>query len=108
MSSRAAGLAGGAYARSKWNAEDTVRAAAGAAFHALVLCPAEVYGPGSTDAVERLIGWVRRWGFAPVVGADDTRLAPVHVEDLVPAILASLESEARGGARYVLAGAARK
>lgn len=101
MSSRAAVPGGGAYAASKLAAEEAVR---GAPLEWVVLRPAEVYGPGSTDAVATLVHWLRRWGFAPVVAPDQGKVAPAHLDDVAAATCRALDPAAPSGRVHTLAG----
>lgn len=99
ISSRAAVENGGAYSRSKYLAETAVRESG---LNWLILQPAEVYGAGK-GVIEQLVGIIKKCCFVPIIGNGKYLLSPVWVEDVVAAILASLNN---GLSRqtYVLAG----
>lgn len=68
-----------------------------AAQHGLPLCvvrPALVYGPGDLH----LLGWFRaiQRGYYRVVGAGDSLLHPIYIDDLVAGMLRAAQQPARG------------
>ena len=95
ISSCAASLEGGGYARSKLEAEKCIKKSG---ISWLILRPSEVYGQGAGDAINRLIHWVRRYPCVPVIGAGEALLSPVYIDDVVSAMAraildANLENE---------------
>jgi len=86
VSTRAIDPRGGAYSRSKAEAEDLVRAAG---LPWTILRPAEVYGAGR-EGLSRVLEKVRAGDRIPVVGDGRWRLAPVFLDDLVVAIRTSV------------------
>lgn len=56
-----------------------------------VLRPSMIYGRPGDRNVERLLRWVARWPAIPVPAAGATPQQPVHVDDLVQAIVMALE-----------------
>jgi nucleoside-diphosphate-sugar epimerase len=101
VSTRAISEGGGAYSRSKREAEAAV-AAAGVE-HVIVRLP-EVYGTGSEEGVDRILALARRGERIPIVGDGSHELCPVFVADAVPALAAALEAPAAAGKTYTLAG----
>ncbi len=101
VSTRAIDPAGGAYSRSKAAAELLV-AAAPLAW--TILRPAEVYGAGGGEGIDRLIATVRRSPLVPVVAGRRARVAPLHVDDAVEGIAQALLRDAAIGRTYILAG----
>ncbi len=99
-SSRAIDPSGGAYARSKRDAEAVV---AGAIPDCVILRFAELYGDEGGRGVGELIGWIRAHRWVPVLGGGRDTLAPLHVDD---AALATVRALAVGtpGAIYTLTG----
>jgi len=101
VSTRAIDASGGAYSRSKADAERRVRQFAGS--WVIVRLP-EVYGAGGREGVDRVIELVRAGRFVPVVGSGRDELCPVHIDDAVAALAAALDSEAAARKTYTLAG----
>lgn len=86
VSTRAIDPRGGAYSRSKAEAEDLVR---GAGLPWTILRPAEVYGAGR-EGLARVIEKARAGGRIPVVGDGRWRLSPVYLDDVVGGICSSV------------------
>ena len=104
VSTRAIDPAGGAYSRSKAAAEALV-AASPLAW--TILRPAEVYGAGGSEGIDRLIAAVAARPMAPilpVVADRRARVAPLHVDDAVEGIARALLRDAAVGRVYTLAG----
>lgn len=78
------------YAESKRNAEESLLAA-GDAMPKTIFRPTAVHGPGDTE-MRPLLEALQK-GILPVLGAPDSRITLLHVEDLVRAILLWLETE---------------
>jgi nucleoside-diphosphate-sugar epimerase len=83
ISSRAASLDGGGYSQSKLKAEECVKSSG---LRWLILRPSEVYGQGEGDAINRLIEWVKKYPFVPVIGEGQVKLSPVYIDDVVSAM----------------------
>jgi len=93
MSTRAQGASCGAYGESKSLAEDLVRQS-GQLW--TILRPAEIYGMGKGEALDKVMDMVRRSSFVLVPGSGEHTLAPVHIDDVVAATVAAvLENVAR-------------
>ncbi|MEA2417376.1 MAG: hypothetical protein QOI58_4033 [Thermoanaerobaculia bacterium] len=99
VSTRAISPAGGAYSRSKIQAEEIVRDS-GLAWN--ILRPAEVYGAGG-EGISMLIERCRQGRWIPVVGDGSPRLAPVYVDDVIEGICRAVMTPSHGGV-HVLAG----
>lgn len=99
VSSLGADTGESAYHKSKRRAEEIVRGFAGGW---TILRPANVYGPGD-DVVSRLLTMVRTLPVVPVIGGDDL-FQPIWVDDLAPAIVASVERPDLHGRSLDLAG----
>lgn len=100
VSTTAVGAHCGAYGASKAQAEDFVRASS---LDWVILRPSEVYGAASGEAVSRVIEDVRTKRFVLYPMGKNTLLAPVHVDDVVKAIVSALTTE-HVRETYVLAG----
>ncbi len=82
------------YARSKFAAEQALFDAAPAQipFEWTILRPPAVYGPGDREMLP-LFRLMARRGIAPLPGSPDARVSLLHIDDLVAATLAVLESD---------------
>jgi NADH dehydrogenase len=101
VSSRAASEDGGAYARSKLRAEREVRSAG---LPWVILRPAEVYGTGRGEAIERIIAAVKNGPVVPLIGTGNALVAPVHVQDVIYGFVEALLRVNVLGKSYTLAG----
>ena len=101
ISSSAASLNGGGYSRSKLEAEQSIKKSG---MKWLILRPSEVYGHRGGDSINRLIRWIQRYIFVPVIGAGTCKLSPVFIDDVVSAMELSIFDEALENKTIVLAG----
>ena len=101
ISSRAASEKGGAYAHSKFLAEQMVKKYK---HDWIILKPAEVYGAKNNEAIQKLINKIKKSYFIPVPGKGYFELSPVFVDDVVAAIINSIQTK-KTNASYILAGA---
>lgn len=93
----------GAYALSKWRAEQALSAlAAGGAFGPVILRPPLVYGPGVKANFLSLMKAVDR-GWPLPLGSARNRRSLIYVGNLVSAIVAGLEHPAAAGRTYLVA-----
>jgi len=99
VSTRAISPAGGAYSRSKIQAEEIVRDS-GLAWN--ILRPAEVYGAGG-EGISMLIERCRQGRWIPVVGDGSALLAPVYIDDVIDGICRAVATSSHRGV-HVLAG----
>ncbi len=94
MGSRASSEVGGPYSLSKYKAEEFIKKGP---IPWVVLRPAEVYGPGSPDAINQLIQWIKKFRIVPIIGNGEYKLSPVLIDDVIPAFIkAILKSEITG------------
>jgi len=101
ISSRAASLDGGGYASSKLEAEEIVKKSG---LQWAILRPSEVYSRGGEDSMNRLIRWIQKYPFVPVIGAGESKLSPVYIDDVVSAISLSIFDETLENETLVLTG----
>ena len=101
ISSSAASLHGGGYSRSKLEAEQSIKKSG---MKWLILRPSEVYGQREGDSINRLIRWIQRYIFVPVIGAGTCKLSPVFIDDVVSAIAVSIFNKELENETIVLAG----
>jgi NADH dehydrogenase len=98
MSSRASRADCGAYGASKDRAAALVRASP---IPSIILEPGEVYGGSSADALSSVVRLATRFGI--VLRVAPATLAPVHIDDVIAATVATLSVPATGQT-YVLTG----
>lgn len=101
ISSRAASMDGGGYSCSKLEAEECVKSSG---LQWLILRPSEVYGQREGDTINRLIQWVKKYPFVPVIGAGQARLSPVYIDDVVSAMERSIFDKELEGKTILLDG----
>ena len=101
ISSRTASADGGAYAHSKLLAEEEVKKSR---LDWVILRPAEVYGAGGKDAIAKLVKTIRKGKFIPIVGNGSYLLCPVHIEDVIYAIIKAIEKPQSIRKTYVIGG----
>ena len=73
-------------------------------FRCTILRPSMIYGPGEDRNISRLAQRLRRSAWIPVVGSGLHVQQPVHVADVVQAIIAALDSTQARGKTYAIAG----
>lgn len=91
---RANGVA--AYHKSKWAAEELVRAAA---LDATIFRPSLIFGPGDAF-VNMLATIIRRSPIMPVIGDGEYQMAPVAVANVASGFVRALDSPASSGEIY--------
>lgn len=101
VSTRAISPDGGAYSRSKLAAEEVVRSSR---LEHTILRPAEVYGAGGNEGVDRIVAVAKRGGAVPVVGRGEDQICPIVLDDLVEPLATALASADAAGKTYTLAG----
>ena len=80
ISTRCATQGSGAYGESKLAAEQELQRFEWASL--LILRPAEIYGSGSSEGIDRMLEIARRWRIVPALfGDSNLRFAPMHVDD---------------------------
>jgi len=101
VSTRAISEKGGAYSRSKREAERLVERS-GLDF-TIVRLP-EIYGTGGKEGVDRIVALARLGRPIPLVGRARDTVCPVHVDDAVSALAAAMNPGAVSGKIYTLGG----
>ncbi|SVC89656.1 uncharacterized protein METZ01_LOCUS342510, partial [marine metagenome] len=101
ISSAAVSSKGGGYSRSKLEAEQYIKKSG---LKWTILRPSEVYGQRSSDSINSLIQWVKRYAFVPVIGGGKCELSPVFVDDVVFAMALAVFNEELENEIIVLAG----
>ncbi len=101
VSTRAISEEGGAYSRSKREAELLVEQS-GLDF-TIVRLP-ELYGTGGKEGVDRIVTLASLGRPIPLVGRGEDTVCPVHVDDAVSALAAALKPGAASGKIYTLGG----
>jgi NADH dehydrogenase len=100
VSALGASPAAGPYYSSRFQAEDAVMSSG---VEHVILRPAVVYGP-SDHFVTAILALLRRFPVFPMLGDGTFRLQPVAVEDLVDALIQSVERPDVEGGLYEVAG----
>lgn len=91
------------YHRSKWSAEELVRASG---LEWTIFRPSLIFGP--EDAfINMLAAQIRRAPVMPVIGNGDYRLQPIHVDDVARCFARALEIPETVGRTYELCGSDR-
>lgn len=71
----------------------------------VVLRPTLIYGGGRDRNIASVAGFIRRFGFFPLVGPASGRRQPIHADDVAAACIAALCACAPGGRTYAVSGA---
>jgi nucleoside-diphosphate-sugar epimerase len=101
ISSRAACSGGGDYAESKLAAENVIKKSK---LEWLILALGEVYSISGNDEINRLFKTIKKNYFIPIIGNGEYKLAPVYIEDVVPAIMEAVNNENLSSKRYIICG----
>lgn len=101
VSTRALGIACGAYGDSKAQAEELVRHSD---LRWTILRPAEIFGASGKEAMTSLAALAKKSTVIPLPGSGNHLLAPVHVDDVVDAFTNALTTGNGIGQIYTLAG----
>ena len=97
ISTRCATHGSGAYGESKLAAEQALQKLEWESL--LILRPAEIYGSGSNEGIDRMLAVARKWRIIPALfGHSNLRFAPMHVDDF-SRLAAELIQEHRDGVR---------
>ena len=97
ISTRCATRASGAYGESKLAAEQELQKLEWKSL--LIIRPAEIYGSGSNEGIDRMLAVARRWRVVPALfGHSNVRFAPMHVDDFSK-LAAELIQQHRAGVR---------
>lgn len=90
VSSSAASEEGGDYAVSKLRSEELVRESG---LEWVILRPSEVYGPNMDEGIGKLVTCVKIFPIIPIIGNGSYFLSPVHVDDVIQAMVEILEND---------------
>jgi nucleoside-diphosphate-sugar epimerase len=101
ISTRALGEEGGPYCHSKAVAEERVRASS---IPSVILRPGEVYGSGGRDPILDIARSLARRSFVTILGDGGQLFCPVHVDDVVGAIVRALDAPGLDAPAYTVAG----
>lgn len=88
------------YHRTKWQAEELVRASS---LDWTIFRPSLIFGPGS-EFVNMLVGLIRRIPVVPVLGDGQYRMQPVSLEQVATSFVSALQIDGTIGATYHLGG----
>ena len=80
ISTRCATHGSGAYGESKLAAEQELQKLEWESL--LIIRPAEIYGGGGNEGIDRMLAIARRWRIVPALfGDSNLQFAPMHVDD---------------------------
>ena len=97
VSTRCATPGSGVYGESKLAAEQELQKSEWESL--LILRPAEIYGSGSSEGIDRMLAVARRWRIIPALfGHSNLLFAPMHVDDF-SRLTAELIRQHRNGVR---------
>jgi|ERR1041384_4457880 nucleoside-diphosphate-sugar epimerase len=97
ISTRCATRGSGAYGESKLAAEQELQKFDWESL--LIIRPAEIYGGGSNEGIDRMLATGRRWRIVPALfGNSNLRFAPMHVDDFTK-LAAELIQQHQNGVR---------
>jgi nucleoside-diphosphate-sugar epimerase len=97
ISTRCATLGSGAYGESKLAAEQELQKLHWESL--LIVRPAEIYGGGGSEGIDRMLAIAHRWRFIPALfGHSNLLFAPMHVDDF-SRLLAELIQQHHSGIR---------
>ena len=101
LSTRAASHSGGAYAKSKILAEESLSRSR---LNWVIVRVAEVYGTQSPEGIQKVINVITKGYPLPILGKGLYTLAPVFVDDVVSGIIATIDNDQAGRKVYTLEG----
>ena len=97
ISTRCATLGSGAYGESKLAAEQELQKLDWKSL--LIIRPAEIYGGGGSEGIDRMLALARRWRIIPALfGHTNLQFAPMHIDDF-SRLAAELVQQHRDGLR---------
>ena len=91
------------YAITKCEAEKVALTYSSNGLPVSIVRPAQVYGPRDAGTMGLAFQWVQR-GIFPLIGGGNALLQPIHVHDVVAAILLAMERDTAVGQAYNIAG----
>jgi nucleoside-diphosphate-sugar epimerase len=95
VSTRCATSGSGAYGESKLSAENKLRAMGFDSL--LILRPAEIYGGGGNEGIDRLITLAAKWHIVPLMFGDRRlRLSPLFIDDFVTQTVELIDRQVNG------------
>ncbi len=101
ISSRTAGIEGGAYAHSKLLAEKIIISSG---LNWMILRLSEVYGTSNKEMISRLLHIIKKSKFIPVIGAGDYLLSPIYIDDVIDVIVVILNNNSFTNKIYTISG----
>ena len=101
LSTKTASYNGGAYAKSKILAEESLKREE---LDWTILRPAEVYGMAGNHGIQKIIDMIKKGYPLPIVGKGNYTLAPVIVDDVVTGIVSIIDNHKTIRKIYVLEG----
>jgi nucleoside-diphosphate-sugar epimerase len=94
ISTRCATQGSGAYGESKLAAEQELQKLDWESL--LIIRPAEIYGSGGNEGIDRMLELARRWRIVPALFGPNLRFAPMHVDDFTRLAAELIQQHDRG------------
>ena len=95
ISTRCATQGSGAYGESKLGAEQELQKLEWKSL--LIIRPAEIYGGGGSEGIDRMLAVARKWRIVPaLVGDSNVQFAPMHVDDFSRLVSELIQEHADG------------
>lgn len=91
------------YARSKWFAEEEIRAVDANALETVILRPRAIYGPGDINLLPRILDAARK-GRLPIIGDGAALCNITHIDDVVQSIRLAMEKSQAVGRTFFITG----
>jgi len=91
----------GEYGRTKKMAEDLIK---NSGLEYVILRPAEIYGEYEKEGIGKLIKWIKKYSFFPLIGGGRNMLSPVRAEDVCSIVIKCLETESHDNKTFLLCG----
>ncbi len=85
-------------------AEENIKSLCGELVPYTILRPTMIYGYGQDQNISVIASFIKKRGFFPVAGKAEGLRQPVHVDDLVDAVIKIIENENTFGKTYTLTG----
>ena len=90
VSSVAASENGGEYALSKLQGEEKVKSSS---LEWLIIRPSEIYGKNMEEGIGKLICWIQKFKFIPIIGDGSYFLTPVYLGDIINGMVEIIKNE---------------
>ena len=91
----------GNYAKTKYEVDELVK---NSGLDFTILRPSIVYGEGSGGLFKKTLNYIKILPIIPIIGSGEQRITPIHVDDVVKAIISAIDLEITKNKEYDLPG----